>query len=49
VLRWVIERGNVLRKHPGSRQIAISAADHFYTGREQFLAEQIGAFIEQSR
>jgi len=49
VLRWVIERGHVLRKHPGSRQIVISAADHFYTGREQFLAQQIGAFIEQTR
>ena len=49
VLRWVVERGHVVQKHPGSRQIVIAGADHFYTGREQFLAEQIGAFIEESR
>jgi pimeloyl-ACP methyl ester carboxylesterase len=45
VLRWVIERDHVLQKLPGSRQIAISGADHFYTGREQALEDQIGDFV----
>jgi pimeloyl-ACP methyl ester carboxylesterase len=49
VLRWSVERQHVLRAHQGSRQVAIAAADHFYTGREQFLAEQIRAFIEELR
>ena len=45
VLRWAGERDHVLRKHPGSRQIVISAADHFYRGREQALEDQIERFL----
>lgn len=45
VLRWSVERGHVLQKHAGSKQIVISASDHFYTGREQALEDQIGEFL----
>jgi len=49
VLRWSTQREHALQAHAGSRQIVIAAADHFYTGREQMLAEQIRAFIEGLR
>lgn len=32
---------------PGSKQVRIPAADHFYTGREKELAAEIGAFLSQ--
>lgn len=46
VLRWQVERGHVLARIPGSRQISIQGADHFYTGREQALEDAIRAFID---
>jgi len=45
VLRARGERRRALQAKPGSRQTVIAGADHFYTGREQGLAQQIGAFI----
>lgn len=46
VLRWSTERAHVLNLVPRSRQIAIPAADHFYTGREQALEDAIRSFID---
>jgi pimeloyl-ACP methyl ester carboxylesterase len=46
VLRWQTERSHVLARIPGSRQIAIQGADHFYTGREQALEDAIRTFID---
>ena len=45
VLRWSVERGHVVQRHAGSKQIVISASDHFYTGRERTLEDQIGEFL----
>jgi len=45
VLRWSVERGHVVQRHAGSKQIVISASDHFYTGRERALEDQIGDFL----
>jgi pimeloyl-ACP methyl ester carboxylesterase len=46
VLRWQAQRSHVLQRIPGSRQVAIQGADHFYTGREQSLEDTIRAFID---
>jgi len=46
VLRWSVQRGHVLQRIPGSKQVAISASDHFYTGREQALEDTIQAFLD---
>jgi pimeloyl-ACP methyl ester carboxylesterase len=46
VMRWVVERDHVLQRIPGSKQVAIAGADHFYTGREQALEDAIQSFID---
>ncbi len=46
VLRRSDERGQILHLIPRSKQIVISAADHFYTGHEQALEDAIHDFIE---
>ena len=45
VLRGDWRRRLVLNTIPGSRQVVIAGADHFYTGREKELAAAIVAFI----
>ncbi len=45
VLRAKDERRRALQGKPGSRQVAIAGADHFYTGREPALADAVRAFI----
>jgi pimeloyl-ACP methyl ester carboxylesterase len=45
VVRWSVERGHIVQRHPGSKQVVISASDHFYTGRERALEDQIGDFL----
>jgi pimeloyl-ACP methyl ester carboxylesterase len=40
------ERLRALERVPGSRQLTIAGADHFYTGREQALARVVNAFME---
>jgi len=45
VLRARAQRRSALQALPGSRQIVIAGADHFYTGREPALADEVRAFI----
>ncbi|MDX1375170.1 MAG: DUF3530 family protein [Burkholderiales bacterium] len=39
-------RARALESIPGSRQVVIAGADHFYTGRETQLAAAIDAFVK---
>jgi pimeloyl-ACP methyl ester carboxylesterase len=48
VLRYAPERRRTLEHIPGSRQIVIAGADHFYTGKETELTEALLPFIEAS-
>jgi alpha/beta superfamily hydrolase len=47
VRRDDLRRRLALEGIPGSKQVRIPAADHFYTGREKELAAAIGAFLSQ--
>jgi pimeloyl-ACP methyl ester carboxylesterase len=45
VLESAAERRSVLEHVPGSEQVVIPGADHFYTGREGALEAAIGRFL----
>ena len=49
VLRADWRRRLLLSTIPGSKQVVIAGADHFYTGREKELAAAIAAFIAGAR
>lgn len=49
VLAHAEDRRRALARIPGSRQIVIAGADHFYTGREAELADALAPFIEAVR
>jgi len=46
VLAHAEERRRTLERIPGSSQIVIAGADHFYTGRESELTDALVPFIE---
>lgn len=46
VLHEAAQHRDVVRRVPGSRQLAIAGADHFYTGKESELAAALLAFIQ---
>jgi pimeloyl-ACP methyl ester carboxylesterase len=46
VLRYAEERRRALQLIPGSRQVMIPGADHFYTGKEPELTDALVPFIE---
>jgi pimeloyl-ACP methyl ester carboxylesterase len=46
VLHHAAERRRSIERIPGSRQLIIKGADHFFTGREKALADELQAFIE---
>jgi pimeloyl-ACP methyl ester carboxylesterase len=48
VLARAAERRRMLERIPGSRQIVIAGADHFYTGKEAQLTDALVPFIESA-